>query len=53
MQIVVLNYLGADLKDDWLFQDIGVLPGATIRISEREEMKPRLYVYCSYNNDKV
>jgi len=49
MQIVVLNYLGAD----WLFQDIGVLPGATIRISEREEMKPRLYVYCSYNNDKV
>ncbi|KAF6033105.1 ANKUB1 [Bugula neritina] len=52
-KIVVLNYLGADLKDDWLFQDIGVLPGATIRISEREEMKPRLYVYCSYNNDKV
>jgi len=45
--------MGAELKDEWSFQDIGVLPGSTIRISEKEEKRPRLYIYCSYNSDRV
>lgn len=45
--------MGADLKDEWSFQDIGVMPGATIRIAEKEEKRPRLYAHCSFNNDKV
>ena len=52
-QIVVLTYMGAELKDEWSFKDIGVLPGATIRIGEKEEKRPRLYVNCSFNNDRV
>ena len=45
--------MGAELKDEWSFKDIGVLPGATIRIGEKEEKRPRLYVNCSFNNDRV
>ncbi|XP_067949991.1 protein ANKUB1-like [Watersipora subatra] len=52
-KIVVLTYMGAELKDEWSFQDIGVLPGATIRVGEKEEKRPRLYVHCSFNNDKI
>lgn len=52
-QVVVLSYLGAELKDEWNFKDIGVLPGATIRVGEKEEKRPKLYFHCSFNNDVV
>ena len=50
-KILVLTYGGADLGDDWIFSDLGIVPGTTVRIQLKEEIKPVLYIRCSHNKE--
>ncbi|XP_800431.3 protein ANKUB1 [Strongylocentrotus purpuratus] len=52
-KFVVLQYQGADLQDTWKLGDIGVVAGSTLRCFLREEITPKLFVYCVYNDEKV
>ncbi|XP_002740884.1 protein ANKUB1-like [Saccoglossus kowalevskii] len=52
-QFVVLNYHGSDLADDWYLSDIGVSAGATLKVSVREDVKPKLYVYSVFNGETI
>ncbi|XP_013421695.1 uncharacterized protein LOC106181762 [Lingula anatina] len=52
-KILTLNYGGADLGDSWVFSDVGVQQGSTVKVLMREEIKPVLYVYCLYSQDNV
>ncbi|XP_041348254.1 protein ANKUB1-like [Gigantopelta aegis] len=52
-KILVLTYGGADLGDDWIFSDLGIVPGTTVRIQLKEEIKPVLYIRCSHNKEVV
>ncbi|KAJ8043622.1 Protein ANKUB1 [Holothuria leucospilota] len=50
---VVLSYQGADLDDKWVLGDIGIQAGVTLRCGFREEVTPKLYAYCAYNDETV
>ncbi|PIK42715.1 hypothetical protein BSL78_20439 [Apostichopus japonicus] len=50
---VVLSYQGADLDDEWILGDIGIQAGITLRCGFREEVTPKLYAYCAYNDETV
>ncbi|XP_071116073.1 uncharacterized protein [Haliotis cracherodii] len=52
-KILVLTYAGADLGDDWMFSDLGIVPGTTVRIQLKEEVKPVLFINCSHNNETI
>nr|XP_054748968.1 protein ANKUB1-like [Lytechinus pictus] len=52
-KFVVLQYQGADLQDTWKLGDIGIVAGSTLRCFLREEITPKLFVYCVYNDEKV
>ncbi|XP_071502628.1 uncharacterized protein [Diadema antillarum] len=52
-KFVVLQYQGADLQDTWKLGDIGIVAGSTLRCFLREEITPKLFVYCAYNDEKV
>lgn len=51
--ILVLHYGGADLDEAWCFTDLGIAAGSTIRVIIKEEVKPVLYIYCTYNSETV
>ncbi|XP_071944354.1 protein ANKUB1-like [Antedon mediterranea] len=52
-KFIVLTYHGSELQDDWEFGDIGIMAGATLRCSLKEEVTPKLYVNTSYNDETV
>ncbi|XP_012940860.1 uncharacterized protein LOC101845019 [Aplysia californica] len=52
-KVLVLSYAGADLGDSWVFTDLGIVPGTTIRVQLKEEVKPVLYIKCSHSQDTI
>lgn len=52
-KILVLSYAGGDLQDAWSLEDVGIRPGATLKLILKEKVKPVLYVYCVYNTDTL
>ncbi|XP_033748019.1 protein ANKUB1-like [Pecten maximus] len=52
-KVVVLHYSGSDLEEGWCFTDLGISPGSTIKIHMKEEIKPVLFVHCTYNDEVI
>ena len=52
-KFVVLTYQGSELENDWVLQDVGINVGATLRVSLRAEIKPKLYVHCAFNDETI
>ncbi len=52
-KFVVLTYQGSELDNDWVLQDVGINVGATLRVSLRAEIKPKLHVHCAFNDETV
>lgn len=52
-KVVVLHYSGSDLEEGWCFTDLGIPPGSTIKICMKEEIKPVLFVHCTYNEEVI
>jgi len=52
-KVVVLHYSGSDLDESWCFTDLGIQPGSLIKICMKEEIKPVLFVTCSYNEETI
>ncbi|XP_038058131.1 protein ANKUB1-like [Patiria miniata] len=50
---IVLSYHGAELQDDWVLSEIGVNAGSTLKCSLREEVTPKLFVRCSFNDEVI
>ena len=51
--LMVIRYAGSNLEDEWVFSDISIPHGATLRCELRENVKPYLEVFCSYSGDKI
>lgn len=51
--IVVVHYCGSDLDESWCFTDLGIAPGSTVKLCMKEEIKPVLFIYCTYNEETV
>lgn len=49
-KILALSYAGAILCDDWVFSDIAIPSGATLKVVRNEELKPSLLIRCLFNN---
>lgn len=43
-RVLVLQYGGADLHGDWLFDDLNIMPGSTIKCTLKEEKIPDYYI---------
>ncbi|XP_013407139.1 protein ANKUB1-like [Lingula anatina] len=53
-KFLALVYGGAELEDDWIFTDVVLYPGATIRLYMKEAVIPALKVKCFFlNNGKL
>ncbi|XP_022109666.1 protein ANKUB1-like [Acanthaster planci] len=50
---IVLSYHGAELQDDWVLSEVGVNAGSTLKCSVREEVTPKLFVHCSFNDEVI
>lgn len=50
---VVLSYAGSKLNDEWIFTDLGILPGSTIKLVVKEDIHPVLFVYCTHNQETI
>lgn len=51
--LLTLNYAGSNLEDEWVFSDISIPPGATLRCELIENVKTYLNVVCSYSNETL
>lgn len=51
--LITLNYAGSNLEDDWVFTDISIPPGATLRCQLVENIKPFLFVTFSYFSETL
>lgn len=51
--LMAINYAGSNLEDDWVFTDISIPPGATLRCELQENVKTYLNVVCSYSNETL
>lgn len=51
--LITLNYAGSNLEDDWVFTDISIPPGATLRCQLVENIKTHLFVNFSYFNETL
>ncbi|XP_048751930.1 uncharacterized protein LOC125663665 [Ostrea edulis] len=52
-KVLVLHYSGADLEESWCFTDLGIPAGATVRVLLKEEIKPALYIFTTYNQETI
>ena len=52
-KFVVLTYQGSELENQWVLQDVGINVGATLRVSLRAEIKPKLFIHCAFNDETV
>lgn len=52
-QVLVLSFAGSDLNDNWIFTDLGIIPGSTCKVCMREEVKPVLFVKCSHDGEVI
>lgn len=52
-QVLVLSFAGSDLNDNWIFTDLGIVPGSTCKVCMREEVKPVLFVKCSHDGQVI
>ena len=48
-KVLVLCWGGSELQDPWVFSDLGMLPGTTIRIDLRDDVKAVLFITCSHS----
>ena len=48
-KVLVLSWAGADLRDPWVFSDLGIVPGSTVRVHLKEEVKAVLFIHCSHS----
>ena len=48
-----MSYAGSDLDDSWIFTDLGIVPGSTVKVCMKEEVKPVLFVKCSHNDELI
>ena len=46
---LTLTHAGGDLNDTWWFNDLGLIPGSTLKAVLREEIKPSLFVHSAFN----
>lgn len=51
--LMAINYAGSNMEDDWIFTDIGIPPGATLRCELQENVKTYLNVNCSHSNETL
>ena len=51
--LMAINYAGSNLEDDWVFTDISIPPGATLRCELLENVKTYLSVTCSHFNETL
>lgn len=49
----MLAYAGSDLSDAWIFTDLGIVPGSTVKVCMKEEVKPVLFVKCSHSGEVI
>ena len=52
-KILTLSYAGADLDPRWIFADIGILAGSTIKAVLKDEVKPSVFIYSVFNEEIV
>ena len=52
-KLLILKYAGAELNDSWVVADIGIAPGTTLRAVLKDEIKPSLYIYSTFNEETV
>ncbi|CAG5121697.1 unnamed protein product [Candidula unifasciata] len=52
-KLLVLSYAGGDLEDTWVFSDLGLLPGTTLKIQLKDNIQPVLYIRCSHNQETI
>lgn len=52
-KVLVLSYAGSDLSDSWIFTDLGIVPGSTVKVCMKEEVKPVLFVKCSHSGEVI
>ncbi|XP_076452576.1 uncharacterized protein LOC143288160 [Babylonia areolata] len=52
-KVLVLSWAGSDLQDPWVFSDLGLVPGSTIHVQLKEEVKPVLHIRCSHSQDTL
>lgn len=51
--LMEINYAGSNMDDDWIFTDISIPPGATLRCELQENVKTYLNVICSHSNETL
>ena len=51
--LMAINYAGSSLEDEWVFTDISIPPGATLRCELQENVKTYLNIVCSYSNETL
>lgn len=51
--LMAINYAGSNMEDDWIFTDISIPPGATLRCELLENVKTYLNVTCSHSNETL
>lgn len=51
--LMAINYAGSNMEDDWIFTDISIPPGATLRCELQENVKTYLNVICSHKNETL
>lgn len=49
--LMSLTYAGSSLNDEWIFADISIPPGATLRCVLQENVKSYLEVFCIYSGE--
>ncbi|XP_064613337.1 protein ANKUB1-like [Liolophura sinensis] len=52
-KVIVLTYGGSDLEDSWIFSDLGIRPGVTVKVSLQEEVKPVLFIFCVFDRRTI